>query len=83
LAFSSLLTFQENQNNYKAQLTDANSFNESGKYQESNKKLDELLKADLTPFASITDEATKLKVSNDEENYKFLSNKIPTCSAMT
>jgi len=61
-----LLAFQENQNNYQALLTDAKSFNESGDYQESNKKLDELLKADLTQFASIKDEAAKLKDSNNE-----------------
>jgi hypothetical protein len=61
-----LLTFQENQKNYDVLLTDATNLNESGGYQESNKKLDELMKADLTQFASIKDEAMKLKDSNNE-----------------
>jgi hypothetical protein len=61
-----LLTFQENQNSYHALLTDAKSLNESGNYQESNKKLDELLKLDLTLFATIKEEALKLKDSNNE-----------------
>ncbi|MEH7440187.1 hypothetical protein V7182_22325 [Neobacillus drentensis] len=61
-----LLTTKENQDHYHALLTDAKSINQSGKYLESNIKLDELLKADLTQFASIKDEATKLKDSNNE-----------------
>lgn len=61
-----LLTSKKNQEQYQALLTDAKGLTQSGKYQESNKKLDELLKADLTQFASIKDEATKLKDSNNE-----------------
>ena len=40
--------------------------NESGDYKNSNEKLDVLLKADLTQFADIKNEALKLKDSNDE-----------------
>jgi hypothetical protein len=61
-----LVKIKENQNNYNALLTDARSLNASGKYQESNSKLDELLKADLTQFASLKEEATKLKDTNNE-----------------
>lgn len=61
-----LLAVQENQKNYNSLLKDAKSLTEAGNYQESNKKLDELLKADLTQFASIKDEATKLKDSNND-----------------
>jgi len=61
-----LLAFQENQDKYAALLTDAKSLNESGSYQESNQKLEELLQADLTPFAAIKEEAAKLKEANGE-----------------
>jgi hypothetical protein len=61
-----LSTFRENQNHYTALLTDAKNLNESGKYQESNKKLDELLKADLSQFTSTKEEAAKLRESNNE-----------------
>lgn len=61
-----LFKLQEDQNIYNAQLTDAKSLNESGKYQESNKKLDELLKFDLTEFPSVKNVAVKLKESNNE-----------------
>jgi hypothetical protein len=61
-----LLKFQENQKNYNTLLTDAKNLNHSGEYQKSNEKLDELLKADLTQFATIQDEAKKLKDSNNE-----------------
>jgi hypothetical protein len=61
-----LVTFRENQNHFNSLLKDAKNLNESGEYQESNIKLDELLKADLSPFTSTKDEATKLRESNNE-----------------
>jgi hypothetical protein len=61
-----LVKIKENQNNYQTLLTDAKTLNSAGKFQESNSKLDELLKADLTQFVSIKDEATKLKDTNNE-----------------
>ncbi|WP_071392812.1 outer membrane protein assembly factor BamD [Bacillus tuaregi] len=60
-----ILTYQENQNTYLSLLNDAKGLNESGQYQESNNKLDELLKVDLTPFTAMKDEAVKLKESNN------------------
>jgi hypothetical protein len=62
----SLLLFQENEKKYNTLLTDAKNSSQSGDFSASNAKLDELLKADLTQFASIKDEATKLKDSNNE-----------------
>ena len=47
-------------------LTDAKNLNQSGDFSKSNEKIDELLKVDLTQFAPIQDEATKLKESNNE-----------------
>jgi hypothetical protein len=61
-----LLLFQENEKKYNTLLTDAKNLNQSGDFSKSNEKLDELLKADLTQFAPIQDEATKLKESNSE-----------------
>lgn len=61
-----LVQFQENEKNYNTVLTDAKNFNQSGDFLKSNEKLDELLKADLTQFVTIKDEATKLKESNNE-----------------
>jgi hypothetical protein len=61
-----LLKFLESQKNYNILLTDANNLNQSGDYQKSNEKLDEFLKADLTQFATMKDEAMKLKDSNNE-----------------
>lgn len=60
-----LLTQQESQTHYNTLLTDAKNLTQSGDYQKANGKLDELLKADLSQFASIKDEATKLKESNN------------------
>ena len=61
-----LLLFQQNEEKYSLLLTDAKNLNQSGDFSTSNEKLDELLGADLTPFASIQAEATKLKESNNE-----------------
>lgn len=60
-----LLTHQEGQTHYNTLLTDAKNLTQSGDYQKANGKLDELLSADLSQFASIKDEATKLKESNN------------------
>jgi hypothetical protein len=65
-----VLLLQENENKYNTLLTDAKSLNQSGDFSKSNEKLDELLKADLTQFASIQAEATKLKESNHESTKK-------------
>ncbi|MEH7440186.1 cell division site-positioning protein MapZ family protein [Neobacillus drentensis] len=61
-----LLLFQENEKKYNTLLTYAKNLNQSSDFLKSNEKLDELLKADLTQFAPIQDEATKLKESNNE-----------------
>jgi hypothetical protein len=61
-----LLLFQENEKKYNTLLTDAKHLNQSGDFSQSNVKLDELLKADLTQFAFIQDEAAKLKDANTE-----------------
>ena len=61
-----LFAFQENEKNYNALLADAKNLSQTGNYQKSNEKLDELSKADLTQFASIKDEASNLRTSNDE-----------------
>lgn len=61
-----LLAFQENEKKYNTLLADAKNLSQSGNYQNSNGKLDELTKADLTQFASIKDEASNLRTSNDE-----------------
>lgn len=61
-----LLAFQENEKKYNAILVDAKNLSQSGNYQNSNGKLDELSKADLTQFASIKDEASNLRTFNDE-----------------
>jgi septal ring-binding cell division protein DamX len=63
---ASLLLFQENEKKYSTLLTDAKNLSQSGDFSTSNAKLDELMKADLTQFASIKDEAMKLKDSNSE-----------------
>ena len=60
-----LLTHQESKTHYNTLLTDAKNLTQSGDYQKANGKLEELLKADLSQFASIKDEATKLKESNN------------------
>ncbi|MCL1698182.1 MULTISPECIES: hypothetical protein [unclassified Lysinibacillus] len=60
-----LLSHQKGQTHYNTLLTDAKNLTQSGDYQKANGKLDELLKADLSQFASIKDEATKLKESNN------------------
>lgn len=61
-----LVEYEEKEKNYTTLLNDAKSLNKSGDYPKSNKKLEELLKADLTQFATIKDEATKLNDSNNE-----------------
>ena len=61
-----LTTIKENLNNYNVMLSDAKELNESGNFQQSNEKLDALLKEDLSQFIAIKDKATKLKDSNDE-----------------
>ena len=65
-----LLRFQENEKKYHTLLTDAKNLNQYGDFSKSNEKLDELLKADLTQFAPILAEATKLKESNNESIHK-------------
>ncbi|MCL1702535.1 cell division site-positioning protein MapZ family protein [Lysinibacillus sp. Bpr_S20] len=60
------IAFQENEKKYNALLTEAKNLSQSGNYQNSNGKLDELSKADLTHFASIKDESSNLRTSNDE-----------------
>lgn len=61
-----LLTYQENEKSYHTLLTDAKALNQSGDFTASNEKLDELLRADLTQFAAIQDEAVKLKEANNK-----------------
>lgn len=61
-----LLALQGIEKRYNTLLTDAKSLNKSADYLDSNEKLDELLKADLTQLTAIKNEATKLKESNNE-----------------
>lgn len=61
-----LMAAQETIKNYTQMLTDAKALNEAENYEESNGKMEALLKEDLTPFGGIKDEAEQLRVSNDE-----------------
>lgn len=61
-----LLLVRENEKHYNTLLTEAKNLNQSGDFIISNEKLDELLKMDLTKFASIQEKVSKLKESNNE-----------------
>jgi hypothetical protein len=60
--FSLLL---ENQRIYSSTLAEAKKLNKSGEFEESNRKLDFLLKEELTQFTTIKDEANQLKIENE------------------
>jgi hypothetical protein len=61
-----ILLFQENDKKYNTLITEAKNLTQSGDFSKANEKLDEILNEDLTLFALIHDEATKLKELNNE-----------------
>lgn len=63
-------TIQKNNKKYQALLDEAKSLNKSSKYDESIKKLDNLLAQDLSNFPNIKNEAEKLKGENDNAKQK-------------